>query len=210
MFDFQRVLVFAPHTDDAELGCGGTIARMVDSGKDVYIVNFSICEESVPEGFRRDVLATEAPLAAGVLGVPESHVLLYRYKVRVFGQFRQSILDNMIELRSRLVPDLVLLPAKGDMHQDHQVVYAEGLRAFWHKSIWGYEGSARDTEFQPNIFVPLSNHYVDLKIEAAAEYKSQEDRPYMAEDFIRSTIRVRGIQANTRYAEAFQIVRMTV
>ncbi len=45
----QKILVLAPHTDDGELGCGGTIVRLIDEGQDVYYVAFSICEESVPE-----------------------------------------------------------------------------------------------------------------------------------------------------------------
>ena len=54
--NYSKILVLAPHTDDGEFGCGGTIARLVDTGASVTYVAFSSAEESVPEGMDKDIL----------------------------------------------------------------------------------------------------------------------------------------------------------
>ena len=67
---FQNVLVLAPHTDDGEFGCGGTMARLNESGVKVTYAAFSTAAKSVPEGFPKDVLKHEVRAMARELGVP--------------------------------------------------------------------------------------------------------------------------------------------
>ena len=69
---FSNVLVLAPHTDDGEFGCGGTMARLIESGVKVTYAAFTTAAKSVPEGFPKDVLKHEVRAATGVLGIPES------------------------------------------------------------------------------------------------------------------------------------------
>ena len=122
----KQVLVLAPHTDDAEYGCAGTISRLIrEFNSNVYCVCFSAAEESVPVGFPKDVLRREARNAADVLSIPQENYFIYSYKVRNFYCNRQAILDDMISLRSLISPDLVILPSSGDIHQDHKVIYEE-------------------------------------------------------------------------------------
>ena len=104
---FSRVLILAPHTDDGELGCGGTIARFVEEGKEVYYAAFSVAEKSVPEGFPKNILEMEVRKAMKILGVPESNLLIYRYEVRTFSYHRQEILEDIISLRNALQPCLL-------------------------------------------------------------------------------------------------------
>ena len=108
----------------------------------------------------------------------------------------------------RYKPELVFLPAQYDIHQDHQVVYAEGLRAFKNASVLGYELPWNNTRFQPTYFEAISEENLQQKIGALKEYGSQQHRSYMQEDFIRSLACVRGIQSNTKYAEAFEVYRL--
>jgi len=56
---FNRILVLAPHTDDGEFGCGGSIARFIEEKKEVFYVAFSAVEELVPPNFPRDILRKE-------------------------------------------------------------------------------------------------------------------------------------------------------
>ena len=70
---WERVLVLAPHTDDGEFGCGGTMARLVDEGSDVRYVAFSIATKSLPEGFPPDTLAREVRDATAEIGIPEAN-----------------------------------------------------------------------------------------------------------------------------------------
>ena len=74
---WKRVLVLAPHTDDGEFGCGGTMARLVESGIEVHYHAFSIATRSLPPGFAPDTLAREVREATGELGIPEAHLAVH-------------------------------------------------------------------------------------------------------------------------------------
>lgn len=205
--DFKRVLMLGAHTDD-EFGCGGTLIRLLLSGAELYHIVFSICEESVPPGYPPDILAQEARQAARVIGIPDDHLLIYNYRVRHFPSFRQDILEELVRIRKRIEPDLILLPALSDIHQDHHVVAMEGLRAFKFASVLGYELPMNTVTFQHACFVELDEQMVQRKIDATLCYESQHLRPYMNADFISSLARVRGIQAGSEYAEAFEVLRL--
>lgn len=204
---FRRALVLGAHTDD-EFGCSGTIGRLLDSGAQVYYAVFSTCQESVPAGFPKDVLGHEVREATHVLGLPPAHLIVHDYRVRHFDSFRQAILEDLVKLRNQLSPDLVLLPALSDLHQDHHVVAMEGLRAFKFASILGYELPMNTITFQHACFVELTPQHLERKIEALGCYRSQQFRPYASERFIRALATVRGIQAGVEYAEAFEVLRL--
>ena len=208
--NFKTVLVVAPHTDDAEFGCGGTISKMVECGIQVSIATFSACEKSVPRQYPPDVLIKEFKYASKVLGVNSKNTFLYKYDVRIFNENRQLILQDLIELRNKINPDLVLIPSLSDIHQDHQIISNEGLRAFKFSSILGYEMPWNNLSFETSSFVFLNENHIKNKIEALKAYKSQSKRPYANEEFIRSLARTRGVQINTYYAEAFQVIRWII
>jgi len=111
---FSRVLILAPHMDDGELGCRGTIARFVEEGKEVYYAAFSVAEKSVPEGFPKNILEIEVRKVMKILGVPETNLLIYKYEVRTFSYHRQEILEDIISLRKELQPDLVFIPSPNE------------------------------------------------------------------------------------------------
>ena len=127
---FNNILVLAPHTDDGELGCGGTITKFIAENKNVHVAAFSIAEDSLPVGFAKDALAIEFKNAMKVLGVNANNLHIFKYRVRYFPSFRQEILEEIVALRKIIDPDLVLLPSPNDIHQDHQVIASEGLRVF--------------------------------------------------------------------------------
>lgn len=208
-FDFDRVLVLSPHTDDAELGAGGTVARLVEEGKIIHFVIFSRCEESVPEGLPRDILQNECMNSMAVLGVNSANAILLDYKVRHFPEYRQEILEDLIKFRKALKPDLVLIPSSRDMHQDHATIYWEALRAFKKEaSIWGYEHPWNNLTFTTDVFVRLEQRHIDMKIRALGQYKSQQNRSYMDERNILALAYTRGAQLDTTLAEAFELVRI--
>ena len=118
----KKILVLAPHTDDGELGCGGTIARFVEEKKQVFYIAFSSAEKSVSKGLTKDILKKEVRKATKILDLPEKNLILFNYEVRDFPRYRQEILDAMIRLDKKIKPDLILLPSTQDIHQDHQVI----------------------------------------------------------------------------------------
>jgi LmbE family N-acetylglucosaminyl deacetylase len=206
-FHSERTLVLAAHTDD-EFGCAGLVGRLIEQGTEVHLAAFSWCEESVPQGYARDVLKDESKAAAGVLGIHPDRFRLYDLRVRHFPAHRQEILEELVSLRRSIAPDLVLIPSSSDIHQDHEVIAAEAIRAFKHATILGYELPMNTISFRHACFVPLEERHMDIKIAHAACYVSQQQRPYMNPEFLRGLARVRGVQINRTAAEAFEVVRV--
>jgi len=209
LLNANRVLVLGAHADD-EFGCSGTLARLLEAGADVHLVAFSMCQESVPEKFTKDILLHEIQQAAQTLGIPRANLRTYDFRVRHFPAHRQEILEELVRLRNELKPDLVLLPALSDIHQDHHVIAVEGLRCYKHISILGYELPMNSISFQHVCFVDLEPRHLDIKVKTFMCYESQRSRPYASEEFIRSLARVRGLQVESQYAEAFEVIRLRI
>ena len=208
----KKILVLAPHTDDAELGCGGTVARFHSEGREIYVAAFSTARASLPEGADPDTLKNEFLASMEILGIPKDRLFVYDYKVRMLSYHRQEVLEEMVKLRNSIQPDLVLLPSGSDLHQDHQVVYNEGLRAFKQNSIWGYELPWNHVSFSTQAFVKLDQAHLDMKWKMMTTYESQfqKQRAYFTKEFIEGLARVRGVQVNEEFAEAFEVVRLKV
>lgn len=206
----EKVLVLAPHTDDGELGAGGFISKLVESGAEVWYMAFSTAEESVPEHLPKTILKDEVRKATKKLGIDEDKLIIKNYAVRKLNYVRQDILEDLIALRAELNFDLVLLPSRNDIHQDHNVVATEGVRAFKGTSILGYELIWNNLSFDSTCFVPLEEKHVCAKCNALYEYGSQRGRPYMSEEFIFSLAKTRGVQAGVEYAECYEVVRWII
>ncbi len=206
----KRILVLAPHTDDGEFGCGGTISKFINEDHDVYYAAFSACQQSVLPQFPSDILITEVKEATSILGIKPSNLILFDYDVRTFGYQRQDILDDLIKLRTDIQPELIFMPTITDVHQDHHTIAEEGMRAFKFNSILSYELPWNNFSFSTSSFVHLSETDIQTKVNALQAYQSQAHRPYSDEDFIRSLARTRGVQIGTRYAEAFELVRWII
>jgi N-acetylglucosamine malate deacetylase 1 len=202
----ERVLVLAPHTDDGELGAGGTIAKLCAQGRDVRYVAFSACE-TIQTTEPRDLLRTECSNATARLGVKPENLSILDFEVREFGRDRQPILDAMVRLNAEFRPDLVLAPCHDDFHQDHQVIAAEAMRAFKRTTMLGYELPWNTTQFATTAFVELTQVEVDKKIAAVAAYESQAGRPYADPRVTESQLRFRGVLAGVEFAEAFTVIR---
>lgn len=100
---YNNILVLAPHTDDGELGLGGTISKLIELGKKVTYVAFSTAQQSVPEGFPKDILKTEVKKATAQLGISPENLIIYNYEVRKLGYVRQEILEELIRLKKRTI-----------------------------------------------------------------------------------------------------------
>ncbi|MBD0347614.1 MAG: PIG-L family deacetylase [Thermoleophilia bacterium] len=204
----ERVLVLAPHTDDGEFGCGGTMARLVEGGTDVRYVAFSTATKSLPDGFAPETLAREVREATAELGIPDASLTVHDFDVRTFPERRQDILELLIELWDEWRPDAVLQPSVYDVHQDHQVIAAEGLRAFKRTTILGYEIPWNNFHFEYQAYVALERAHLERKVAALAKYASQQHRRYADAEYIWSIARTHGVNVNRQYAEVFQVYRL--
>jgi LmbE family N-acetylglucosaminyl deacetylase len=210
MITGKKILVLAPHTDDGEFGCGATISKLIEDGNTVFMAAFSACEQSVLKKYPSDVLVTEIKNATKELGIAPENLFLYDYNVRIFNERRQDILQDLIGLREKINPDIIFMPSLKDIHQDHNVIANEGLRAFKFSSILAYEMPWNNLTFDTSSFVILEERHIQKKVDALKEYKSQSHRAYCNEEFIRSLARTRGVQINAKYAETFEVVRWII
>jgi LmbE family N-acetylglucosaminyl deacetylase len=204
----KRVLVLAPHTDDGEFGCGGTMARLVEEGAEVRYVAFSIATRSLPEGFAPDTLAREVREATAELGIPEESLTVHDFDVRTFPDHRQEILELLIELWNDWQPEIVFQPSLHDIHQDHQTVAAEGLRAFKRTTILGYEIPWNNFDFAYQAYFGLEKGHIERKVAALERYASQQHRRYANPEYVWNLARTHGININREYAEVFQVYRV--
>ncbi len=209
-FKDKKVIILAPHTDDGELGCGATIAKILEEGAQVHYVALSTAEESVPEGFPKNRLEIEVREATKKLGIPEENLFVLQHQVRKLNYVRQEILESLIEIRNKVKPDMVFLPSSKDIHQDHITVTQEGIRAFKFSTILGYELIWNNLSFSTDCFIRVTKEQVDKKIEALACYETQDGKNYMDPDFIRSLAKIRGTQIGSDFAEAFELIRWII
>ncbi|MHB1152956.1 MAG: PIG-L deacetylase family protein [Eubacteriales bacterium] len=206
----KRILVLAPHTDDGEFGCGGTIAKFIAEKAEMFYTTFSVCELSVPPYLPKNILETEVKNATEVLGIKKENLKIFHYPVRNFDSCRQQILDDLINLKNAIEPDLLLMPSPHDIHQDHNTIATEGIRAFKQISVLGYELPWNNLTFNTQSFVFLEEEYLNKKIEALKCYQSQKNRVYANENFIHSLAVTRGTQIGVKYAEAFEVIRWII
>jgi len=206
----SKILILAPHTDDGEFGCGGSIAKLIEDGNQVFYIAFSICEKSVPEGFPKNILDKEVRNATKTLGIPESNLRVLGYEVREFIRDRQKILEDLVSLKKEIQPEVVFCPSVNDVHQDHQTIAKEALRAFKFQTILSYELPWNNIHFDNSLFIHLEERHVKLKLEALKEYESQYLRSYAKEDLPMTQARFRGVQAGGKLAEVFEVLRMQV
>ena len=205
---WKRALVLAPHTDDGEFGCGGTMARLVEEGAEVRYVAFSIATRSLPPGFPPDTLRHEVAAATAELGIAAEHLTVHDFDVRTFPDNRQEILELLIELWNDWQPDVVFQPSLHDIHQDHQTIASEGLRAFKRTTILGYEIPWNNLDFAYQAYFALEERHVDRKAAALQKYASQQHRRYANPEYVRNLARTHGINVNREYAEVFQVYRV--
>jgi len=208
--NYKTALILAPHTDDGELGCGGTIAKLLEAGCKVYYVAFSDCRASVPPSFPDDILRKELMNAMNSFGIAQEQVIILDYDVRTFERRRQDILDEMIKLKKRIQPDIVFCPATHDIHQDHCTIAAEAQRAFKFSTVLGYELPWNTPSFIIGAFVHLEDKHLNAKKRAIKCYESQDARKYTDGVVIESLARVRGVQADSDFAEAFEVIRINL
>jgi N-acetylglucosamine malate deacetylase 1 len=206
----ENILILSPHTDDAEIGCGGTIVRFLEEKKNILWVVFSTAEDSIPDDMPKDILTTEFVQVMKKLDLKEKNYLINHFKVRNLNEHRQEILDILVSLKKSFKPDMVIGPSLNDFHQDHSVIAHEMVRAFkTSASIICYELPWNHIKFETQFFVTLTPEHLAKKIELLETYKSQYkiDRHYFSEDFVKGLACTRGAQIASKYAEAFEVIR---
>ena len=199
----QSLLFLGAHPDDIELGCGALIAD-VSEQTSIYCMTFSDNKKN-PE---LQNLVSEHFESMRALGLKDEQVELGAFETRRFPDYRQEILEKMLDLKRRLKPEIVFVHTNQDIHQDHITVTQEALRAFRGTTVLGYDVLRSSYGFFPHFLVEVSAAGVEKKIESMAKYKTYSDRYYFSPDVLRATAIRHGALAERPFAEGFDIVRI--
>jgi LmbE family N-acetylglucosaminyl deacetylase len=196
-----RVLAFGAHPDDIEIGCAGTVLRLIDEhpGCEVRWVVLS------GEGPRGD--EARASATALVDGGTDLRVDVHDFRDGHFPYLGSSIKDVFESVKMDFEPDLILTHRREDLHQDHRVVAELTWQSFRHHLILEYEIPKYDGDLGPaNLFVALSEPICQRKVDhLVAAFPSQRDRSWFSADTFWGLLRLRGIEGGGagRFAEAF-------
>jgi len=209
----KRILVLAPHADDAEIGMGGTIRKFIQLGHDVKIMNIIIpCEDF--SGKASDIAKkrrwSEAEESANILGVPMEVLDISPYDFN-FNRFYTKMFDKIIY---DFNPDEIFMTWEHDSHQDHQVLASIVFSATRKNncSLYMYEtmlpGGISSKSFRPQLFVNISD-FIDVKRSSVDAYKSVFAGNSLSKA-IMDRASFRGGQIGVSYAEAFEVVKQIV
>lgn len=206
----MNILILSPHTDDAELGAGGYIARLLEEGHYLKFIVFSTAKES--NDINNDILAVEFQAVIDKLGIETNQAMVYSYTVRRLNESRQDVLEILYAEKDKFMPDLVIGPSVHDCHQDHIVVANEMIRAFRTcSSIISYELPRNHLTFNNQYYVPLEERHIQKKLDILSCYQSQvKKRDYFDEEYIRGLARSRGVQICRKYAEVYEVIRWII
>jgi LmbE family N-acetylglucosaminyl deacetylase len=207
--DGAGVLAVGAHPDDIELGMGATLARLTQQGNlNVQCLILSKCDETLPRSFPAGTLEEECKKSLQILGVENQKIQFQNFPVRRFTEFRQEILQHLINLKMEMELDVVFVPSTRDIHQDHSVVSQEAVRSFKNKTLLGYELSWNVLSSQRGLYVEIDDDSADKKMSALSSYKSQKSRPYMNNQTQFSLLRTHGLDIGKEYAETFEVIRL--
>jgi len=196
----MNILLLAPHADDVELGCGATVARFVEEEHNILWVVFT---DEQP-------LNDEHVRASEEIGLKDGSRLAFDFTLRQLFNRRQEALEHLVTLNSEFKPDLVVGPSLNDFHQDHQVVANEMVRAFkTSASVICYELPWNHVSFDVQLLTKLRKRNVQAKVKMLAKFESElvVRSRYFSGELTHGMALLRGTQAGTEYAEAFEVLR---
>ncbi len=194
------VLALGAHSDDIEIGCGGTILGL--AACQPLDVTWVVLGAS---GARADEARASA---ARFLEAAATHrVVIEGFEDSFFPYHGEEIKRRVVELAAEVDPDLVLTHARGDLHQDHRLVCELTWNSFRNHLVLEYEIPKWDGDLgAPNVFVPLEEPVAQRKLDLLLEgFPSQAGKPWFAADLFRALMRIRGMEcvAASGLAEAF-------
>jgi LmbE family N-acetylglucosaminyl deacetylase len=211
----SKYLFLGCHLDDVEYGCGGLLAKLIQSKmEDKIRIHILSCQNFNSRGevqLSRNL--EEKTRSVRSFGLDDDQYLVSDIKGQRFCDETQKIRELLIMNMSEFIPDMVFFPSKNDVHQDHKTLNEEAFRIFRNKSCFGYEIVRSCYHFQPNLYIELSPDNLRNKIVAVMSYESQKMEGagyYFNEDAITTISKFRGFQSGVLFAEAYEIYSLHI
>lgn len=196
----RQVLCLGAHSDDIEIGCGGTILKLIEIYPDLefYWVVFGAKGDRAEEALKS---------AAAFLAPVKHRVIVKGFRDSFFPYSGEEIKEFFQELRQEISPDLIFTHYRNDLHQDHRLISELTWNTFRNHLILEYEIPKYDGDLGiPNFFVHLSQLACDKKIKHLIDhFGTQANKHWFMEETFSAILRLRGIESNApeKYAEAF-------
>jgi len=201
------ILCLGAHSDDIEIGCGGTLLELRRSGLTArfHWVVFSASGRRVDEARKAAALFTQDF---------EAEVAIKDFRDGFLPYNGGAVKESFEEIRARVDPDLIFTHWQGDAHQDHRLISELTWNTFRNHLILEYEIPKFDGDLgRPNFFVPLEQSSYFGKVDHLfAAFESQQSKPWFARETFLGLMRVRGMESNSAsgYAEAFYARKLTL
>ncbi len=195
------ILCLGAHSDDIEIGCGGTLMRMLRErpGSSVRWVVFSANEQRAEEA-----RASAADFAADA---GELEVTVLSFRESYFPYQGAEIKDALAQIAREVTPDVVFSHRRDDVHQDHHTLAGLTWNHFRNHLVLEYEIAKYEGDLgQPNVFVPLETELVEAKIAKLHQhFGTQQDKDWFSADTFRGLMAQRGVECNSasHFAEGF-------
>jgi LmbE family N-acetylglucosaminyl deacetylase len=208
LHDGATLLCLGAHSDDIEIGCGGTLLKLLDRHPGVHVrwVVFGADEQRAREA--------KESAAAFLAGVKSFEITIKAFRNAYFPFEADRIKDDFESLKREVTPDLIFTHYENDLHQDHRVISQLTWNTFRSHLILEYEIPKYDGDLgTPSVFVPLTEPVCRKKIDTIlTSFASQAGKPWFAEELFRSLLRLRGMECNapSNYAEAFHCRKLLV
>lgn len=211
----MKILAIGAHGDDIELSSGGTLARFVQKKHQVFCL---VTSSSNYTSYNGEILRTEQEAKTETinglktLGIKENNIILLNYPTKKV-PYNNAIIEQINVYIDKIKPDLIITYClNAESHQDHLNTVKSVLSAArYQNNIWMFEpiypSKLSNITFKPIIYVDISST-IDLKIKALKAHVSQYKKYPHWKDLILSLARVRGIEIKTRYAEAFEPIKI--
>jgi LmbE family N-acetylglucosaminyl deacetylase len=204
----QTILCLGAHSDDIEIGCGGTLIKLLaeQPGLNVHWAVFS------GDGAR----GAEARASADAILAPAAskHIELHSFPDTCFPFVGIEIKEQFRKLQSEVSPDLIFTHRLEDRHQDHRLLAELTWNAFRNHLILEYEIPKYEGDLgAPNFFVPLGERVCQRKCNHIVQhFPSQQQKAWFTADTFRSLMRIRGVECNSRggFAEGFYCRKLTL
>jgi len=203
-----RVLCLGSHSDDIEIGCGGTVLRLAGNNENAefWWIVFSATGER----------KREASKSADSFLKPakRKRIIIKTFRESFFFAESARIKEFFEELKQKFQPDLIFTHYRNDLHQDHRTISDLTWNAFRNHVILEYEVPKYDGDLgSPNVFVHLDERVKTLKVRCILDnFKTQQNKHWFTEDTFLSLMRLRGVESggDSRYAEAFYCRKLVV
>ena len=196
-----QILCLGSHSDDVEIGCGGTMLKLIESGRPVNVrwIVFSASEQRAIEA--------RASAMKFLTGAADTQIEVKAFRDGFFPYLGSDIKEFFEDLKRRCDPDLIFTHYREDRHQDHRLISDLTWNTYRDHLILEYEIPKYDGDLgSPNCYVPLDEGTCRRKVQSIIElFQTQQNRHWFTEDTFFSLLRLRGIESGAPggYAEGF-------